>query len=462
MEKQRNSAKPESFGRLLISVLLAIFFSTALSAQTLTLAQIKQLRIEPAENQKLYSKTELKFQVILPGVPASSVQIQNPSEMKDVTFKTLRKTELYSGSTDTKIELWFVFDKKGTYKLPPLSIMLNDRARSLQFSEVTIDNDPASMPARMVIEFNNKTTVYSDDDLFKKVLFNAQVGEKVSYTIYLQHAVQLIQFNWELPKDSILTQTESFEITESKYREKNISEELIPVASFEWMSLTEGKQTMPVIKLTATGYNGYRSAIKMPEFYINFTKSTVKESDDADALFVEAFNSNYIHSSKTEQTVISDEDCEKLAELRKIEKNAFLNLPQARRERKAFEDSLGIPSVQNEYPVFILYISIFVLLIFIGLFIYYTKTKRILAKVILVVFIISNLVVLISASVQSSRKFAVFKQSVILSVPDEAATASNEISAGTRVRILEETEEWNYIEVGEIGGWVKKDRLCKI
>ncbi|MCI6810727.1 MAG: hypothetical protein MR958_11155 [Spirochaetia bacterium] len=462
MEKQRNFTESKSFKRLLTAGLFAVIFSTVLTAQALTLAQIKRLRIVPAENQKLYAKTELKFEVVLPNTPASTVQVQAPAETRDVNFKTLRKTELYSNNTDTKIELWFSFDKKGTYKLPPLSVMINGRSRSILFDEVVIENNPANMPARLVIKFNNGQTVYSDDDISKKVLFTSEAGKKLSYTIYLQHAVQLIQFNWELPKESILTQTESFEITEIKYREKNYSEELIPVASFEWVSLSEGKHPMPEIRISATGYNGYRSAILMPEFYIDFKNNTVLEEDEADALFVEAFNSNYVHSSKSEQKTISDEDCEKLAKLRTAEKRAFLNLFQARRERADFEQELELPNSQSEFPVFILHLSIAAFIIFLLLFIYYVRTNKSFQKVMIITGMICTLVLIISSSVQVSKKYAIFKQSSILSVPEENATSVNELASGTRVRILEETEEWSYIEIGETGGWVKKDRLCKI
>ena len=219
---------------------------------------------------------------------------------------------------------------------------------------------------------------------------------------------------------------------------------------------------MPEIRISATGYNGYRSAILMPEFYIDFKNNTVLEEDEADALFVEAFNSNYVHSSKSEQKTISDEDCEKLAKLRTAEKRAFLNLFQARRERAEAEQELELPNSQSEFPVFILHLSIAAFIIFLLLFIYYVRTNKSFQKVMIITGMICTLVLIISSSVQVSKKYAIFKQSSILSVPEENATSVNELASGTRVRILEETEEWSYIEIGETGGWVKKDRLCKI
>ena len=218
----------------------------------------------------------------------------------------------------------------------------------------------------------------------------------------------------------------------------------------------------PLIYMTL--YYGLRrgEAIGLKWSAIDFKNNTVLEEDEADALFVEAFNSNYVHSSKSEQKTISDEDCEKLAKLRTAEKRAFLNLFQARRERAEAEQELELPNSQSEFPVFILHLSIAAFIIFLLLFIYYVRTNKSFQKVMIITGMICTLVLIISSSVQVSKKYAIFKQSSILSVPEENATSVNELASGTRVRILEETEEWSYIEIGETGGWVKKDRLCKI
>lgn len=459
MEKQSINTVSESCKRLLIFT-AALFFCAGLFSQNLR--ALKNLKITPVEGQSLYAKQELKFEVVLPGISASSVQIQNPPEMKNVSFKTLRKTEIYTGSADTKIELWFTFEKRGTYNLDPLTIIVNGRGTTIGFEPVVIEDNPANMSSRIVVIFSNGTTCYSDDDLQDKVIFDAVIGKKINYTIYLQYAVQLIQYSCDLPKNSIFKQTREYEITESKYREKSYSNELIPVASYEWAGLTAGKNKMPPIKLVATGYNGYRNSIIMPEFYINFISSEEKEIDNSNSLFVEAFNTNYIHSTLTDETVITDEDCKKLAALRRNEKDAFLNIFMARQDRKEFEESLGLPSGEDEFSKVGLYISVFILVILLILFCIFAKQKKSFAKIITTPFLVSAVVLIIFSLVQSSKEYAIFKNGKVLSVPEANAASSTEVTTGTRVRVLEETENWCYIEIGETGGWVERNNLCEI
>lgn len=460
MEKQRNFSKSKYCKRLLIFVFFAIFLQSSIFSQKLSKSQLKNLRIIPSESQKLYSKEEIKFEVILPGISANQIQIQNPSSVKNVTFNTLRKTEVYSDKTSTKIELWLTFAEKGIYNLPELSILLNGKKTDLKFEQIVIDDNPLNKSSRIVIKFDNGKTIYSDDKFSGKVLFSTEAGKKLNYTIFLQYAVQLIEFDWDLPKDSILTQTKIYEITEIKYREKKYTDELIPVASFEWTQLSTGKHFMPEVRITATDYNGYRNILSTQNFLINFTNQIFTETSKADSLFVEAFNSNYIHSEEEPKKIISDEECEKLAELRTLEKKSFLN--SARQNRKEFEKELNLPQTRNEYPTWCFYFSIIVLIIFILLLIIFIKRRRPVAQIFVSIFLICAIVLFIFSSIRISQKFAILKNGIIYSIPEENASSTSELSPATRVRILKQTENWSYIEIGETGGWIKNDKLCFI
>lgn len=460
MEKQRKFKCTKFCRRLLIFIFVAIFINSQIFSQKLSKKQIETLRIEPSQNQNLYAKQEIKFEVILPGISSKNVQIQNPTFENNVTFNTLRKTEVYTNQTNTKIELWLTFSQKGTYNLPNLTILLNGKKQNLQFESVTIDDNPLNKSPRIAIKFDNGKTVFSDDSFPNKILFSVEAGKKLNYTIFLQYAVQLIQFDWDLPKDSILTQTQTYEITEIKYREKKVNDDLIPVASFEWTELSTGEHFMPNIKITATDYNGYRNVITTQNFLINFTNPVLKNDSKSDSLFVEAFNKNYIHETQKDFEQISDEDCEKLAELRKKEKYSFFG--NAKQERKDFEKQLNLPSLQNEFPVWLFYFSILILIIFVLVLIIFIKTKKTFAQILMTVALICAFSFFVFSCIRVSQKFAILKNGTIYSIPEKSATSVNPISSATRVRILKETEEWCFIEVGETSGWVKKDDICFI
>ena len=148
MEKQRIKRLSKS-GRRFLIILLTLLYTVSASAQTLTYEQINALRIVPEEGQKLYTKTDIKFVVKLPNVSSSQVQIISADQQSDITFRTIRKSENYNDN-GTTIEIWYNFGKKGTYKLTPISVMIQNRRRTIHFEQITVTEDPATMLPRMV------------------------------------------------------------------------------------------------------------------------------------------------------------------------------------------------------------------------------------------------------------------------------------------------------------------------
>ena len=157
MEKQRNKRLIKSCRRFLI-ILLALFSPILASAQNLSLDQIKALRITAEEGQNLYTKTDLKFTVTIPNVHSSQVQILSTEQKSDINFRTIRKSENY-GENGTTIEIWYNFEKKGTYTLTPLSVLIQNRKRNISFETITVTDDPATMLPRIVIVFEDGTEV---------------------------------------------------------------------------------------------------------------------------------------------------------------------------------------------------------------------------------------------------------------------------------------------------------------
>ena len=182
----------------------------------------------------------------------------------------MRKIEDYD-EEGTILEIWYNFDKKGVYNLNPLTVMIQDKRRTLSFEKITVTDDPAKMLPRIVIVFEDGTTVYSDEENIPNPLMSVPVGQKLKFTINLQYATQIFKFTWDIPKNSIFTQTKEYEITEVKYRERVYSHDLIPVADFEWTGLLEETEPFPKLKINATGYNGYRNELLLPDIQIRFT-----------------------------------------------------------------------------------------------------------------------------------------------------------------------------------------------
>lgn len=459
MEKQRNKAARKSCKRLL-GFIAFIFCTFPSFSQTLTASIIKELTIVPTAEQKMYAKEDLKFEVFLPYVKSNQVQIQSPSLAANVTFKQIKKYDDYVNG-GVKLEIWYNFEKKGEYQLPPLSLTIQNRKRTIKFAPVTINDNPADMSPRIVIEFANGTIIYSDQNSGEMVL---PVGEAMDFTVYLQYAVQLIQFTYDIPKDSIFTQAKVFEITEIKYREKKYSDELIPVATFEWTGLVKGKQVMPSLRLQVTGYNGYRTDIVMPEFTVEFVadEENTAESDFAIQTYEDAFDFSFDEAENQKKFKITEETCTRLAQLRIEERNEIIGHMAKRQERQDFEEELGLPATENEFFIGIFYFAHILLIVLILFLIHFIRKHRINATIFFAALTICSIAFFTFAKVKQSDQYAIFTGGKVSSIPEAKAESFSEITAGNRVHIIEKAGQWYYIELGETGGWCQTDKLIII
>lgn len=459
MEKQRNSIKRKS-GRRLLVFLLVLFSTVPFFSQTLTLEQVRKLRITPEENQNLYTKTDLKFSVIIPKVRPAQVQVVSAEQGRDISFRSMRKIEDYD-ENGTILEIWYTFDKKGTYNLTPLTVMLQDRRRTIAFESVTITDDPAKMLPRIVIVFEDGTIIYSDDESIPLPLKTVPVGKKLKFTVNLQYATQIFKFNWDIPKNSIFTQTKEYEITEVKYRERIYSHNLIPVADFEWTGLIEEDEPFPRFRINASDYNGYRTELFLPDMRIHFTtdnsyNSSVTKND----IFEDAFYSDDSDETFSTDIEVTAQDCKKLAELYTKEHYAFFTYFSAKKARTTFEKELGLPATSSEiFSSAMLYISVFALIILFVFLIYSAKHHYKIRILIFTTFTICAAAFLFFSLVKRTEHYGISCSCKIYSIPKTTADAVSDIGAGSRVRILENTDKWVYVEVGETGGWCSKDNI---
>lgn len=464
MEKQRSTTVIRSGRRFLICLIL-LFSAGFLFCQsrTLTASQIQKLKISPEEGQNLYTKTDIKFSVSIPYVRPSEIQVLNADQSSDVYFRSMRKNEDYD-TDGTLLEIWYNFDKTGVYRLTPLSLMIQGRRRTISFEQIELTDDPSKMLPRIVIIFDNGAKVYSYGSDFPSPLFNAHVGTKIHFTVNLQYAMQLVKFSWDIPQDSIFTQTREYEFTEVKYRERIYSHDLIPVADFEWTAFSEGEQPLPKFKIEAAGYDGYRNSLLIPEVLINFKPVTEKLNDTAEK---DIFSDAFFQEKETAEAVvysdISKDDCIRLAEYYSKEHNAFLTYFKAHKNRITFEESCGLPANSaGADSSLLLYISIIVIAGAVVYLIILKRKNRKIRMLIMIILIIAAICTLSYALVKRTEKYGICLGCRIYSIPQESAISTAEISAGNRVRILEKTGSWYYVELGQTGGWCSINDICVI
>lgn len=449
--------------KTLFFILFLSLFSFFSFAQNLKNSKNELILIKSENNQQFFTDTNIKFSVIVPNVKPSQLEVSIPEEQNNVIFKTMRRTEEFSENGGTKIELWFIFEKSGDYQLKPLEVRINGKIRKIQFEQFTINVNPQNLvPQAFVVFDDGKIVDLNDFSLDGKNVRLVRAGEKIRFKLCLKYAVQLVQYDWDIPKNSIFDELKKYEIAELKYRSKVYSEELIPVADFEWIPLVIGNVAFPVFKLNATGYNGNKYEIMQPKLSVEVTSDlrNTEKNQQKDKYFEDAFDFSVEKSEEDAKSEISEDICSQIVSLR-IKERHSLSL-QNRNERMQFEKKLELPYEQNEFSIVFLGLSILLVILFCVLLILFIGKKRPVAYILIGVIELCSIVFMIFSIAKSLERYGISKGCKIYSVPEINAESKSEIPAGNRIKITEDVGEWFYVELGENGGWCSKEEIIEI
>ena len=433
----------------MVALLFAAGSQTVYS-QTLTNALIRDLRISPVQNQPLAVNTDIKFEVVIPYTLPSQIDVSMPEEIENVQFKTLRKVEAGGNGGGTKIEIWFSFSQTGTYIIPPLSMKIKNSRKQIAFMPVKIGINPKEQDPVCVI--------VTDSGINKNITVTA--GQSVKFRVCLQYAVQLVQFNWELPKDSIFVQGKTYEFTEIKQREKVVSDELIPVSDFEWTPLVTGTIDFPKFNIQAIAYNGDKVTVKLPAIKVNVVKARTKKSDNSSSYFSKAFETDFENGGEELVLILTAQEAEYIAELRSKERHSLFG--KARKERIAYEKLLGMPYSQKEFKIAWIYICAVITLALVVLLVIFLRKKRSIINIGIGIVLVCMIVLVIYCAVCGKRKFAVSTGGQLCSIPEASASIKSELPVCNRVQVLDESGDWYLLRFGETEGWCTKESIIII
>lgn len=473
MEKQRINRKKYIFSRLLISLFAITFVMQSekvFSQQRLTYKMIQNLTVMPV-NQTNFSSTDCAFELKIPYVKSDSVQAQIPELPNGVNFVSLRRSEYSDENKEsgTKIELWLNFADAKTYRLRSLKVYINSRLHYIQFEPVVILENPRNIMPRLVVAFENGQELISErrGNVADEAKFTATAGVPLNFTVYLQYGVQIISYEWTVPKNALVKETARYEITKGTLRSSEFSEEKVPVATFEWEPLYPGKLPLHDLKIIATSYNGTRVTLNLPETLIPVQEGFVKKNNlqTADeAYFGYAFTKNSVKKSPlVHEANITSEDCVKLAQLRTEERHSFPFFKKYN-ERKTFEIQHGVTDGSTEPTYFMLWsfltvFAIFVILAVVSLILH--KISHAIFFTVIMLFFFAGTII---STVLILRSYAIFSGGSISSVPEESVSAisSIKIETGKRVLVEQKAGNWVFIRYGSSGGWVNAERIIFI
>ena len=473
MEELRIPRKEQFSNRLLkkiVKAVAAVFILFSTSVFAITPQEIQRITIKPEQNV-FFTNQELKYVLEIPEIQPHFVQTQLQENMKEgVIFVSSRRMEYFTNDnqTGTRIEFWFTFKDAGIGTIPPLIVRINGRTYYLKFENVQIYENPKTIAPRLVVELDSTKTIYPSAENSKRrtETFNSAATKPIDVIVYVQYAVQIKQFGYEIPRDSIFEEVERYDMVSGKLRSNEFSQEKIPLARFKWTPLKDGKYSLPNIRAVATAYSGRNLELGLPECSVNVSKNTnseeVNKTDDDFSMFAYALSEPVDEEGLKEINVITEADYYKIAALRCDERRSFGPSPSIRKQRIAMEQKVGIPVSRDEPSIPLCHTLTILFVLFtafsIVFFIFKKKLFAVIAACLAVTFGSLSLIM----GVLVLERHAVVKGGSISPIPENSALSSTAVTAGTCVRIKEETAQWYYIEYHENGGWIKKEELILV
>ncbi|MBQ9207350.1 MAG: hypothetical protein IJ158_11655 [Treponema sp.] len=218
-----------------------------------------------AQSDIFFTQTENCYILELEDVEPHTVTMELPDLPLGTAFLSSKKEEFVSenGHRGTVISLWFNFSESGITQFSPLLVKINGRPSYFEFERTIVRENPALISPVLEIQFKrpaNLTTLKNG----QKSLF-VKKGEKISFTVFLRYGVQILDYKWTIPKDSIFTEITRSDFANGAQKITQFTNEAKNLSQFEWQILKEGIYTLPQISVTAVSYNGSQKTLSLPQ-----------------------------------------------------------------------------------------------------------------------------------------------------------------------------------------------------
>lgn len=308
----------------LLYIMLVLSFP--IFAQRLTKNSFRGVQVK-ARSEIFFTQTENCYALEILGVEPSSIQMELPELPLGTKFISSKKEGFRSdsGATGTVISLWFNFAYSGQTRIPPLLVKIKNRTYYFEFEKVMVHENPSLISPVLEILFENPKNLVTDKKTGRKTL-KVRRGEKITFTLYLRYAVQVLNFNWKIPKESIFTEVERFDFANGITKITQFTDDSKKLSRFEWQILKDGTYTLPEISVRALAYNGSQKELHLNQ---NIVISVSGEKQRAESeskikgadVFSAAFEKPKDDELSPKQKNVTRQECEILAQK---EKRSFM------------------------------------------------------------------------------------------------------------------------------------------
>ncbi len=457
MEKSAAKYRKFIFGLLIISINIFPLFAAP------SWAYLKSLKFIPMQSY-FFTSTDNTFYLEIADCKADDVDFFVNDLPDGVSFVSSSKTTLVvkdSNGRDTRgtrLELTYRFSQNGTCLLPAMTVQVSGKSLKIGFERVSVFENPRFVHPSMSVVFDNEE--FNRNGVGP---FDIMSGEHVQFTLYVKHTSYISNFTWNIPEDSLFKEVERFEIVNDTYKNTDYSPELIPVATFDWQPLIAKDYKLPVISVSAVGYNGSEVSLDFPNISFRVADGDVKDYHDVqDNIFAYAYSSPEVHE-EPQKKVVKAEEIEQLRELRQKERYSLLSLFSIRKQRIELEQSIGLGISDNESNevIYILLIAASILSFGFAVVFYIIKKGR-YGTILMVLFCVSFAFAVVTG-IDRNKDYAIYKGGDIYPIPEEGvASSSVVIPLGSRVVILYSIGDWAYIDCNGITGWINKSTVLPL
>ncbi len=464
MEKSTAGSRKFAFG-LLTLLLLELAGNLPLAHAALSWSYIQTLRFHKMDGY-YFTMTDCAFTLDIEGCSPETVLVYSNDVPQGVSFVSSRKEAFSRVSEDgrsvfgTHLIIWFRFEKTGSYQIRPLDVRVDGQYWQIPIDSVFVYENPTSVRPILSMKVDAPNNIQAAVNQNRPININA--GEHLTFTLYIQYAVQIVGVSWDIPENSVFTHVHDFEITQGKSRGTEFSPQLVPVATFDWQPLISGTYDWPRIDVVATSYNGRRYSVALPSYSLQVQPMKegllhVENSQIDDSVLGYAFSRSNISDMDIKENQAEVRNLDELLQLYKKERHSLPLVSAATKNRQEAEakEGLVVNPIFPSVPLFILLIvfAIFSLILTI-VFIFLKKNYfAIFSAIICTVFIIS----LSIEGFRLSFDYALFAGGSIYRIPETDSRTTIQIPVGSVIKIERFAGDWIFIHYNETYGWIPKD-----
>lgn len=270
-----------------------------------------------------FTQMENCYALELSDIAPAQVQLELPELPHGTLFVSSKKEEFMAsdGERGTLISLWFTFSESEETRIPPLLVRINGEAHYIEFEPVFVHENPNLIAPVLEISFEQPNRLTTQGG---KRTIAVKQGEKITFTVALRYGTQVLDFSWQIPKDSIFTERERSEFANGAQQITQFTTERKNLARFDWKILKEGTYPLPEITVETIAFNGTKRRLALPQsVQIAVTKQAheISAPKPQNSALAAAFAPPPEAPPAERPQPLTREECESLA---KQEKRGFL------------------------------------------------------------------------------------------------------------------------------------------